>query len=196
MPHLQAAYRILKYLKKTPGQGLFLFANLELKFKANCDADWAACPDTRRSISGFCVFLSESLISWKCKKQQAVSRSMAIVISVVESEYRSMAIVTSEVVWLITLLKTFALEHNHATSLYCDSKAAIYIAANPVFHDRTKHIEINCHFIKEKIQDGVIKTFHVPTRHQIPNFFTKALEYKQFHYLLSKMNLVNIYSSS
>ena len=107
-----------------------------------------------------------------------------------------MATVTSEVVWLITLLKTFGLEHNHVASLYCDSKAAIYIATNPVFHNKTKHIELDCHFIKEKIQAGVIKTFYVPTRHQIADFFTKALGYKQFHYLLSKMNLVNIYNSS
>ena len=107
-----------------------------------------------------------------------------------------MATVTSEIVWLIALLKTFGLKHNHAASLYYDSKAAIYIAANLVFHKRTKHIEIDCHFIQEKIQDGVIKTFHVPTRHQIADFFTKALGHKQFHYLLSKMNLLNIYSSS
>ena len=107
-----------------------------------------------------------------------------------------MATVISEIVWLIALLKSFGLKHNHAASLYYDSKAAIYIAANLVFHKRTKHIEIDCHFIQEKIQDGVIKTFHVPTRHQIADFFTKALGHKQFHYLLSKMNSVNIYCSS
>ena len=107
-----------------------------------------------------------------------------------------MTTVTSEVVWLIALLKTFGLEHNHAASLYCDSKTTVYIAANPVFHNKTKHIELDCHFIREKIQASVIKTFHVPTRHQNADFFTKALRYKQFHYLLSKMNLVNIYSSS
>ena len=77
VPHLQAAYRIIKYLKRSPDHGLFLFAELELKLKSYCDVDWATCPDTRRFVSSFYIFLGESLISWKCKKQHAVSRSSA-----------------------------------------------------------------------------------------------------------------------
>ena len=96
-----------------------------------------------------------------------------------------MASVTSEIVWLIALLSTFGHIHKQPTSFYCDSKAALYIAANPIFHEKTKHIEIDCHFIREKIQDGVIKTFHVPTRHQLANLFTKPLNQKQFLILIS-----------
>ena len=99
------------------------------------------------------------MISWKCKKQQVVSRSSA------ESEYGAMACVTSEIVWLVALLDSFGYTHKGLASLYCDSKTALYIAANPMFHERTKHIEIDYHFIREKIEDRVIKTFHVPTRH-------------------------------
>ena len=107
-----------------------------------------------------------------------------------------MATVTSEIVWLISLLKTFGLEHNQAASLYCDSRASLYIAANLVYHEHTKHIEVDFHFIREKIQAGTIKTFHITSRHQVADFFTKALGYRQFHYLLSKINLINIYNSS
>ena len=119
-----------------------------------------------------------------------VSRSFA------ESKYRAMATVTSEIVWLLSLLATFVVQHKQPAALYCDSKAALYIASNPVYHERTKHIGVDCHFVREKIQDGVIKTFHVPTRHQLANLFTKPLAQRQFLYLLSRMNFINIYSSS
>ena len=98
--------------------------------------------------------------------------------------------------WLIALLKTFGVNYMQPAFLYYDRKAALYVAANPMYHERTKHVEVDCHFIREKIQDGVIKNFHIPTRHQIADFFTKALGKRQFFHLLSKMNLINIYSSS
>ena len=127
---------------------------------------------------------------WKCKKKQVVSRSAA------ETEYRAMATIPIEMVWLIALLDTFGVQHKQLVALYYDSKAALFISVNLVYHERTKHIEVDCHFIREKIQDGVIKTFHVPTRHQLADLFTKPLAQRQFLYLLSKMNLINIYSSS
>ena len=86
-----------------------------------------------------------------------------------------MTAVVSEFVWLKDLLKDLSISHDHPALLYCDSKVAIHIAANPVYHERTKHIELDCHFVREKIQDGLVKTFHVSTKHQLADLLTKPL---------------------
>ncbi|KAL6328953.1 hypothetical protein AAG906_007243 [Vitis piasezkii] len=131
-------------------------------------SDWAGCVDTRRSVIGFAIFLGNSLISWKSKKQVTVSRSSA------EAEYRALATTTSAL-------------------LYIDSKSAMSIATNPVQHERTKHIQIDCHLIREKLQQHVIKLFHIPSRLQLADIFTKPLGSLPFHHTLRKMNIINIH---
>lgn len=130
--HLDAVHHLLRYLKSTPGTGLLFSATSALSLKAYADSDWGNCPDTRRSTTGQCVFLGESLISWKSKKQHVVSRSSA------EAEYRALASAASEVQWLTTLLRDFGITIG-PTLLFCDSQSAIHLATNPIFHERSKY---------------------------------------------------------
>lgn len=167
--HLQAAYRLLRYLAGSKSQGILLASDSAAQLTAFCDSDWASCPTTRRSTTGYCVFLGKSPVSWKSKKQSVVSRSSA------EAEYRAMALTTCEVTWLSALLKDLGLKNIPPTVLNCDNKAALAIAANPVLHERTKHVELDCHYVREQVKAGCIKTAHVPSKQQVADIFTKQL---------------------
>lgn len=104
-----------------------------------------------------------------------------------------MATVSCEIKWLHHLLQDFGVPHSQPALLYCDNKSAIYIAENPVFHERTKHIEIDCHLIRDKVQDGSLKLFHVKTEHQLADIFTKSLTGSRHHLLTSKLGLCDIH---
>ncbi|KAL4575563.1 hypothetical protein LXL04_022410 [Taraxacum kok-saghyz] len=167
--HMNAALHVLKYLQSTIHQGLFFNRSSDLKIEAFCDSDWAACPNTRRSVSGFFITLGGSPISWKSKKQVIVALSSA------EVEYRSMRRVCTELTWLNRLLIELEVPNITPIPLKCDNMAATYIAKNPVFHERTKHIDLDCHFVREKLQDGLISISHIPTHDQPADVFTKNL---------------------
>ncbi|CAA7054923.1 unnamed protein product [Microthlaspi erraticum] len=185
--HLQAAHRILHYIKANPAQGLFYSADSEVCLNAFTDADYATCPDSRRSVTGYMVYLGKSLITWKSKKQQTVSRSST------EAEYRSMALATCELLWLNQLLRDMKITPTAPAKLFCDNKSAMHIASNPVFHERTKHIEVDCHTVRDQVKNGFMKLFHVANENQHAHILTKPLQSGPFYNLLHHLSISSMF---
>ncbi|XP_014618112.1 uncharacterized mitochondrial protein AtMg00810-like [Glycine max] len=140
VPHLHVIHHLLQYIKSAPRQGLFFPAQNSLNLTTFADVDWVNFVDTRRYTFGFCVFLGNNLLSWRSKKQPTVSKSST------EAEYHVLSFVTSEIVWLSKLLLYFEVDVP-SVMLFCDNKSAISLVSNPAHHERSKHIDIDHHFI-------------------------------------------------
>ncbi|KAG7536932.1 Integrase catalytic core [Arabidopsis suecica] len=184
--HWSMVERILRYLKGSSGQGIWMGKNSNTELVGYCDADYAGDRMDRRSTTGYCTFLGGNLVTWKTKKQKVVSCSSA------ESEYRAMKQLTNELTWLKALLKDLRVEQDTPITMHCDNKAAIYIASNSVFHERTKHIEVDCHKVREKIVQGVTLPCYTRSEDQLADIFTKAASLKVCNFINSKLGLVDL----
>ncbi|GJT36124.1 ribonuclease H-like domain-containing protein [Tanacetum coccineum] len=124
---------------------------------AYSDADWVGCPATRWSTSGYCVFLGDNLLTWSSKRQDTLSRFS------VEAEYRGVTNAVAEKSWICNLLRELHTPLFTATLVYCDNVNAVYVSANPMQHQRTIHIEIEIHFVCDKVAAGHVRVLHVPS---------------------------------
>ncbi|GKB81968.1 ribonuclease H-like domain-containing protein [Tanacetum coccineum] len=168
-PYLTALKRILRYVQGTLDLGLHLYASSTTSLVGYTDADWAGCPSTRRSTSGYYVFLGDNLLSWSAKRQHTLSHSSA------EAEYRGVANVVIETAWLCNHLRELHSPLSTATLVYYDNVSVVYMSANPVQHQRTKHIEIDIHFVRDMVTAGQVRVLHVPSRYQYVDIFTKGI---------------------
>ncbi|GJV87558.1 retrovirus-related pol polyprotein from transposon TNT 1-94 [Tanacetum coccineum] len=183
--HMKAVLRIIRYLKGTAGHGVLFKQNGHLETQLYTDADWAGDKGDRRSTSGYLTLVGGNLVTWRSKKQKVVALSSA------EAEFRGIARGITEVLWIRKLLTEIGYPPQEPSKVMSDNKAAIQISENPVQHDRTKHIEIDRHFIKEKLEAEVITLPFVRSQDQLADILTKAVNERTLHECLGKLNFGN-----
>jgi hypothetical protein len=181
--HLRAAKRVLRYVKGIIDMGLQISRSPSMLVSGFVDADWARCVDDRRPTGGFAVFLGTNLISWSARKQQTVSHSST------ETEYKAIANATTEIMWIQTLLTELGIPHLAAASLWCDNLGATYLSGNPVFLAHTKHIEVDYHFVRERVARKQLEIRFISTSDQVAIGFMKALLLQKFTDFQHNLNL-------
>ncbi|GKD61512.1 ribonuclease H-like domain-containing protein [Tanacetum coccineum] len=164
--------------------GMQLFSSSTTYLVAYSDGDWAGCPTIRCLTSGYCVFLGNNLLSWSSKRQPTLSRSSA------KAEYRGVANVVAETCWLRNLLRELHTHLSSATLVYCDNVSVVYLSCKPVQHQRTKHIEIDIHFVCDLVVTGQVRVLHVPSRYQFADIFTKGLSLALFEEFRSSLSIL------
>ncbi|KAM2082066.1 hypothetical protein ACFX1T_035619 [Malus domestica] len=184
LSHLQAVKRILRYLKGSLDLGLWFSKSSQVpSIQAFSDVDWAGCSLDRRSTGGYCVYFGNSLISWSAKKQPTVARSST------EAEYRSFANTAAEITWICKLLADLSYSLPQSPTIWCDNLSAISLAKNPIFHARTKHVELDYHYIREKVLANQISVQFICTQDQVADICTKSLSQPRFILLRDKLQL-------
>lgn len=184
-PHWTVVKRILRYLKNTINFGLFFSSKSSLQLQAYLDADWPRCPDDRRSTVGYSIFLGKNLVSWSSKKQKTIARSST------EVEYKALDASAGKVIWVQTLLLELGIHLSTTPILWCDNIRATYLVANPVYHSRTKHMEVDFHFIRDRVAAKSLIVKFISSKDQIADVFTKPLVSDKFFHFRSSLNVLD-----
>ncbi|GJW00849.1 retrovirus-related pol polyprotein from transposon TNT 1-94 [Tanacetum coccineum] len=172
--HSKIAKRILRYIKGTVDYGMFYSTSEDFKLVGYSDSDWAGSKDDGRSTSGFLFFLGNNAFTWSSKKQPFVTLSSC------EAEYVAATSCVCHAIWLRSMLKELHMEQEDATEIYVDNKSVIDLAKNPVYHDRSKHINTRFHFIRECIARKDVRVIHTSSKDQVADIFTKPLNERDF----------------
>jgi hypothetical protein len=182
--HLVAAKHVMRYLKGTIDYGLSYVGDHDFTLSGYTDADWAGIVSNRKRTSGCCFSLGSSMISWQTRKQSSIA------LSTVEAEYIVACSASCEAIWLRKLLTDLFDLDMRATLILCDNQSCINMTENPVFHDRSKHIEIRYHYICDMVQRGALKFQYISTNEQVADMLTKPLSRIKFEYFRDKLGIV------
>lgn len=163
--------------------GISMTAGTDSTLLCYSDSDWAGCKATRRSTGGLCTLLGSNVISWPAKRHDTVSKSST------KAEYRTMSEAASEIVWLHNLLQVMGLQQQRATLLLCDNLSAVCLTANPMFQKRTKHFDVDYHYVQERVALKALEVKHIPATLQLPNIFTNSLSQAPFFKLRDKLGV-------
>ncbi|GJU61579.1 hypothetical protein Tco_1243414 [Tanacetum coccineum] len=180
--HLNAVKWIFRYLKRTINIGLWYSKDTAMYLTTYSEADHAGCQDTKRSTLGSAQFLGDKLVSWSSKKQKSTATLCT------EAEYIALSGCCAQILWMRSQLTDYGFTFNKIP-LYCDNKSAIALCCNNVQHSRAKHIDVRYHFIKEKVENGIVELYFVRTEYQLADNFTKPLPRERFNLLIEKLGM-------
>ena len=178
--HVTAVKRIFRYLASTPTLGLTYSRDSDLSVKAYCDADYANCVDDRKSVGAYIFTFGGSAISWSSKKQTCVATSTT------DAEYMSLSQAAREALWIQKLFLDLKIKCGDLT-IYCDNSGAVALSSNPMIHQRTKHIDVIHHFVREKVLSKQLNVERIPSNQQLADLLTKALPQGQFQELVKSL---------
>jgi len=183
--HWAVVKRILRYLKGTSSYGIHLTHGSSLSLHGFTYADWAWSVDDRKSISRYIDFLGTTPVSWKSVKQHTIARSSTKV------EYKALVDGTGEVLWLCYLLTDLCFSPSYVTTIWCNNLGATYLSTNLIFHARTKHFEVDYHFVRNQVAKKKIQIRFISSKDQLADVLTKPHSYFTFALLCSKLHVDN-----
>eukprot|EP00253_Pinus_taeda_P036696 PITA_36696 len=187
--HWAAAKHVLRYLQGTIDYGLLYSKGKDIRVSGFTDADCARNSVDWKSTSGYCVNIGSRITSWCRRKQKSV------VLSSSKAKYMAASTTLCEAIWLRNLLVNLFRRNMEATKIMCDNQSCIKLSDNPVFHDRSRHIDIQCHFAKDCVQRGTVQLSYTPTGEQVADILTKALGKSKFDYFREKMGMWSVEQS-
>jgi hypothetical protein len=184
--HYEAAKRLLRYVSKTRNMGLMFYSHGVIEVAGYCDSDWGGCPDTRRSTTGYVFKLGGAAITWNSKRQTTVALSSC------EAEYVAAAQAAKEAIWIRSFLGELDVLQDWPITIETDSQSALSLMKNVGYSARSKHVDIQVHFVRETIMKEYVQFMYVNTEMQVADSLTKAVTREKVEYCRRKMGVISL----